>query len=75
MCINGGMPTFALQLKPALNDEWSYIVRNHIGAIVAERRCLPNRLTAEHVGQAEIRRLSKSRGGFKALAGGKTSAR
>ena len=53
------MARFALHLKPMTNTgDWSYTVRNHVGAVVAESRFLPNRVTAELIGQAEIRRLS-----------------
>jgi hypothetical protein len=53
------MARFALHLKPmSRTGDWSYTVRNHVGAVVGESRFLPNRVTAELIGQAEIRRLS-----------------
>lgn len=59
------MPKFSLQLEPMIgSDDWSCVVRNQVGAIVTQRRFLPNRLTAEQVGQAEIRRLSITPGGL-----------
>ena len=62
------MPSFVLQLRPVSENAWSYLVRNHVGAVVAERRCLPDRLTAERVGEAEIRRLLKPKGGLRAAS-------
>jgi hypothetical protein len=53
------MARFALHLKPMNGTgDWSYTVRNHVGAVVAESHFLPNRVTAELIGQAQIRRLS-----------------
>lgn len=61
------MARFALHLKPmSRTGDWSYTVRNHVGAVVAERRFLPDRFSAERVGQAEIRRLSAGPGGLRA---------